>query len=76
MVNSYDDMMGSEMDPSDHPATSMPQATQHYAGDVVPMPMASSTKFNALAGQASNLLGSLLKTPVDLSNVSPIKKPK
>jgi hypothetical protein len=31
-------MMGTETDPSDHPATSMPNATQHYAGDVIPMP--------------------------------------
>lgn len=38
MVNSYDDMQGDPMDPGDHPATQMPQATQHYAGDVLPMP--------------------------------------
>lgn len=38
MVNSYDDMMGSAMDPADHEASSMPQATQHYAGDVLPIP--------------------------------------
>lgn len=38
MVNSYDDMMGSASDPADHPATDMPQATQHYAGDVLPIP--------------------------------------
>lgn len=38
MVNSYDDMMGDPQDPSDHPAANMPQATQHYAGDVLPMP--------------------------------------
>lgn len=38
MVNSYDDMMGSPMDPEDHPAHDVPAATQHYAGDVLPMP--------------------------------------
>lgn len=38
MTGSYDEMMGSPSDPADHPATSMPQATQHYAGDVLPMP--------------------------------------
>lgn len=38
MVNSYDDMMGDETDPQDHSAHNMPQATQHYAGDVLPMP--------------------------------------
>lgn len=37
MTGSYDEMMGSPSDPADHPATSMPQATQHYAGDVLPM---------------------------------------
>lgn len=35
---SYEDMMGSPMDPHNHPATDVPQATQHYAGDVLPMP--------------------------------------
>lgn len=38
MVNSYDDMQGDPMDPGDHPSTNMPQASQHYAGDVLPMP--------------------------------------
>lgn len=38
MVNSYDDMMGDATDPADHPATNMPQATQHYAGDVISLP--------------------------------------
>lgn len=42
MVNSYDNMMGDPMDPGDHPATNVPQATQHYAGDVVPMGIAPS----------------------------------
>lgn len=38
MVNSYDDIMGEPMDVDTHPAQSMPQATEHYAGDVLPMP--------------------------------------
>lgn len=38
MVNSYEDMMGSEMNPTDHPAHDIPDATQHYAGDVLPIP--------------------------------------
>lgn len=37
MVNSYDEMMGDEQDPRDHPAYNKPDATQHYAGDVVPI---------------------------------------
>lgn len=37
MALSYDDMVGQETDPADHPATSMPQATQHYAGNVSPL---------------------------------------
>lgn len=39
MVNSYQDMMGDEQDPQDHPAHNVPQATQHYAGDVVQFPI-------------------------------------
>ncbi len=38
MANSYDDMMGSPQDPGDHEAANVPQATQHYAGDVLPIP--------------------------------------
>ena len=38
MATQYDEMMGSQSDPADHPATSMPQASQHYAGDVLPIP--------------------------------------
>jgi len=38
MAISYDDMQGSPMDPSDHSASNTPQATQHYAGDVLPIP--------------------------------------
>lgn len=37
MVNSYDDIMGEPMDVDTHPAHNVPQATQHYAGDVLPM---------------------------------------
>lgn len=37
MVNSYDSMQGDPMDPGDHPNTNMPQATQHFAGDVLPI---------------------------------------
>lgn len=42
MVNSYDNLMGDEQDPGDHPAHNVPQASQHYAGDVLPMPGESS----------------------------------
>jgi len=38
MVNSYDDIMGEPMDVSTHPAHNVPNATQHYAGDVVDGP--------------------------------------
>ena len=30
---------GTPMDPIDHPARSMPQATQHYAGDIMDGPL-------------------------------------
>lgn len=38
MVSSYDRMMGSELDVDTHPSRNMPQATEHYAGDVVELP--------------------------------------
>lgn len=38
MVNSYEGLMGTAMDPEDHDATDVPTATKHYAGDVLPMP--------------------------------------
>lgn len=34
----YDDMQGDAMEVSSHPAHDKPTATQHYAGDVLPMP--------------------------------------
>lgn len=37
MAYSNDELMGEASDPSDHPSTSMPTATQHYAGDVIPI---------------------------------------
>jgi hypothetical protein len=39
MTGSYEDMMGEETNPQDHPAHNVPQATQHYAGDVLPLPI-------------------------------------
>jgi hypothetical protein len=38
MSSQYDEIMGSPMDPGEHAATSVPQANQHYAGDVLPIP--------------------------------------
>lgn len=38
MVSSYDAMMGDIEDVDSHPSRNMPQATQHYAGDVVSLP--------------------------------------
>ena len=35
MTGSYDDMMGSPMDVKNHPANTVPNATQHYAGDLL-----------------------------------------
>lgn len=39
MSTSYEEIMGSPIDPGDHPATNVPQATQHYAGEVVDFPI-------------------------------------
>lgn len=69
MVNSYDDMMGSETDPSDHPATNVPQATQHYAGDVVPIrDTKDSVNMIARINQFQNRIRSPSRTD-DSSNV-------
>lgn len=35
--SSTDVSPGTPMDPGDHPAHNKPQATQHYAGDVLPI---------------------------------------
>lgn len=50
MTGSYDDMQGTPMDPMDHPAYDKPDATVHYAGDVLPMPGEKSMG----AGQTSS----------------------
>lgn len=78
MVSQYDDMQGDETNPREHPATNMPQASQHYAGDVIAMPMGMGQISNAIRGQTMNSLGSLdPKFPTDKTNVVPIpKKPK
>lgn len=39
MANSYDDMQGSPMDVQDHPARENMRDENHYAGDVVPLPI-------------------------------------
>ena len=39
MAHSYDDMQGDPTDSQDHVATNMPQANQHYAGDVITLPI-------------------------------------
>lgn len=54
MSLSYDDMMGDEIDPTDHPANNMPQATQHYAGDVVPLHPAGTFSRNTQSGDVIN----------------------
>lgn len=51
MVNSYDDMQGSASDPSDMPVNTVPQATQHYAGDVVPMGVTPSNSDQAASSR-------------------------
>lgn len=38
MSSQYDDMQGNPVDVQDHPAHDKPTATQHFAGDVLPMP--------------------------------------
>lgn len=46
MVSSYEEIMGTPMDPGDHPATNVPDATEHHDGtkmaDVTPGPSGGS----------------------------------
>lgn len=53
MVNSYDDMQGTPMDVENHPAYDKPDATQHYAGDVLPL-NAPQTGLGGAANQIRN----------------------
>lgn len=55
MVNSYDDMAGGEpMNPVDHPSYNIPQATQHYAGDVIPLHPPGTFSSNTQSGDVIN----------------------
>lgn len=53
MVSSYDDIMGEPMDVDTHPARNKPDATQHYAGDVLPFPSSRATPIPQSVGSAN-----------------------
>lgn len=80
MVNSYDDMMGEPSDPEDHPANNMPQATQHYAGDVVPILKNFKEEYSGQAGVrnstgelSQHLNNSTYRTISDRTNIVPLR---
>lgn len=57
MVSSYDSIMGTPMDPGDHPATNVKPATQQYAGDVLPIPGEQSMGPGATSAAAGYAVG-------------------
>lgn len=61
------DSPGSPMDPEDHPAHNVPQATQHYAGDVLPMPGDRSMGSGETYGAEAYALGQ--KTDPKVSSI-------
>lgn len=68
MSSSYEDMMGTEQ-----PVVSNHKATQHYAGDVVSMPMDSSTAFRGAIRDMYNKTHIKMESTLDKTNVVPIK---
>lgn len=62
MVNSYDDLMGTATDPEEHDAHNMPQATEHYAGDVIPLHPAGTFSHNTNVGDTINSIAKALGT--------------
>lgn len=54
MATQYDDMQGDEMDAKSHPANNVPQATEHYAGDVQPLHPVGTFSRNTQGGDIIN----------------------
>lgn len=54
MVSSYDDIMGEPMDVDTHPARQIPEATQSYAGDVLPLHPPGTFSRNTQGGDVIN----------------------
>lgn len=59
------------MDPADHPATNLPQATEHYAGDVVSFPTNKATVTPNLIGAVNSLS---MRRGADTTNVTKLPK--
>lgn len=76
MVSSYDEMQGDAMDTEAHPSHNVPQATQHYAGDVIAFPQSLGTMASSIIGGTMNNIAQSSRTAMDRTNVTPIKKPK
>lgn len=49
MSAQYDDMQGAAQDVQDHPAYNKPDATQHYAGDVIPLSNVANDNYDPRA---------------------------
>lgn len=60
MVNSYDEMMGDPMDPGDMASHNVPQATQHYAGDILPLHPPGVFSRNTDSGDTINAVAAKL----------------
>lgn len=54
MSSQYDDMQGNPVDVQDHPTYDKPTATQHYAGDVLPLHPPGTFSRNTQAGDVIN----------------------
>lgn len=54
MSNSYDELMGDATDPGDMQVSNVPQATQHYAGDVLPLHPPGTFARNTQGGDVIN----------------------
>lgn len=67
-VSPSDIAPGTPMDTIDHPARSMPQATQHYAGDVVPLHPPGTFSRNTDSGDSLNAVakGLGMKPPANI----------
>lgn len=61
MVNSYEEIMGTPMDPEDHSANNMKAPTQQYAGDVTPLHPAGTFSRNTQGGDIVNGMAQALR---------------
>lgn len=77
MSSSYEDIMGTPMDPGDHPAYNKPDATEHHDGsqlaDVVPLHPPGTFSRNTDGGDSVNAVAKGLGMPPP-KNILPFKR--